>query len=299
MEKLKVHICPVGFEYQRILRGLRAYPCNILYLLESEINKKDYKKKNTPKFEKDKEIVDVSRGFAKRVKKSYEAIADVSIRQCSFIRYTKCIKNLTEVLKEIFAMQNNNRIVEGIWINIGTASKLFATAAMIVASFDPDRIHLFYVSSGNYTINLLFDKKQTRESIAEIYEENGLTYGKEGYEIVDVPVIKSVKLGELAKKFICEILEHANMDTENEIQSDWVSYQEILNGLGEKIDSKTVKEGRAIKMKYLHHVNQLLERKLIETKMDQREKIFRLTEQGIILALIAKNLPNGKDKFQS
>ncbi|MHA1765764.1 MAG: HFX_2341 family transcriptional regulator domain-containing protein [Promethearchaeota archaeon] len=295
MEKLKVHICPVGFEYQRILRGLRAYPCNILYLLESEISKKDYKNKNSRKFEKDKEIVSTSKKFANRVKKSYELIAEVSIRQCSFIRYTKCIKDLTEVIHDIFAMENNNQTVDGIWINIGTASKLFATAAMIVCSFDPERIHLFYVSSGNYTINLLFDEKQTRESIAKIYQENGLTYGKEGYEIVDVPVIKSVKLSLLAKNFICEILKYSKLDSQGEIQSDWVSYQDILNGLGEKIDEKTVNQGRAVKMKYLHHVNQLLERKFIEKKMESREKIFKLTVQGIIMALIAQNLPNGKD----
>ncbi|WP_457559017.1 HFX_2341 family transcriptional regulator domain-containing protein [Candidatus Harpocratesius sp.] len=298
MEKLKVHICPVGFEYQRILRGLRAYPCNILYVLQSEIKKDDYKKKKSKaKYKKDQVIVDISKNFARKVKESYEMIAEVFIRECSFIRYTKCIKNLTEVLKEIFALENDDRTVENVWINIGTASKLFATAAMIVASFDPDRIHLFYVSSSNYTINLLFDETQTRESIVDIYQKNGLTFGKDGYEIVDVPVIKSVKLSDLANRFICEILKYAEMqDKKGEIQSNWVSYLDILNGLGEKMDNKTVNQGRAIKMKYLHHVNLLDERKFIKIEKKNREKMFKLTEQGIIMALIAKNLHIGENK---
>ena len=299
MEKITVHISPVGFEYQRILRGLRAYPCSYIYLLQSEIKENEYNGNHKIKYEKDQEIVDLSRKFAKKVKKHYKDIADVEIRDCSFVRYTKAIKNITEILAEIFALENEKRVIDKIWINIGTASKLFATAAMIVASFMPQKFNLFYVSSGDYTVNLLFDKKQTRESIAKIYQDNGLTYGKDGYEIVEVPLIASVQLSDLANKIIIELLNSTEMQTKGDFVSNEVSYKDLLKGLGEKINKKLTKEqqtkaGRKTKMKYLHHINQLLERKLIETEIRKREKYFKLTEQGIILALIAKNLLSSK-----
>jgi DNA-binding transcriptional ArsR family regulator len=278
-----VQIAPVGFEFKRILAGIKYRPCNMVYLLTSQITQKN---------EFDEKLVKLSQEFTDRLvshlntSKTYEVIS----RDCSFIDYQTIIQNLCIIFKEIFKREDEFHIINEISINIGTATKLFVAAAMYLSSFFSNKIKLFYTNAKKYTINLLLDDKKSKKDILEIYKNEGMSYSDEDlkeYNIVEVPVSPIEKCPESVRNIILALNQLSANPTH-----DWVKLQEILIKLGENDDQST-------KMKYRYHFKFLLDRNLIEENKHGKLRRYRFSDSGKILATILSELNEYLDESKS
>jgi hypothetical protein len=287
----QVQIAPIGFEYKRVIAGFKFHPPNLIYLLYSKIESREYEEKK--KFQLDQILANLSEEFTKNLEEYFKTIIHIEVKtyECSFVIYKKLIKNLCDAIKEILDRETTERKVDAIWINIGTATKLFVNAAQYIASFMPDRIHLFYVQAHNYTINLLLDKECPREEIEAIYRAEGITYSKGAleadYSVEDLPVIPSQMTSKTANRILKLLFAHSSKNYD----SEWVSFANLLKELEKGSEKKPQSEIKSLKMKYHHHIQPLIDRKLIESDPHGREKRYRLTEQGTIFAIIVSTLP--------
>jgi hypothetical protein len=92
---------------------------------------------------------------------------------------------------------------------------------------------------------------------------------------------------EKANRILKLLLVHS---TEN-YDPECVGFADLLKELEKGFYKKSQQEIKSIKMRYHHHIKPLIDRKLIELEPQGREKRFRLTEQGIIFAIIVSTLP--------
>ncbi|HME50649.1 MAG TPA: DUF6293 family protein [Candidatus Lokiarchaeia archaeon] len=287
----RIQICPIGFEKPRVLRGIADHPCSIVYLLISVIKKEAYP--DDEHYDLHDKLVQLSTDFASKIeeklKKSGTYIPE--IMECSFINYKETIKGLCNVMKAIFKTHPRGKNLEGIWINIGTATPLLATAASYIASFKTDILHLFYTSASHYTINEILKPGAKIEDIVALYEENGSTFSSKegnGYGDVEIPVVPTERLSHDAESILLALSKHVDA----EFTPAFVSQTEILEACGEKItQAPSIDERRKIKMKYRRQFVTLLERHLIEpARSTGKERKYKLTELGVVQALILECL---------
>lgn len=285
---LKVQICPIGFEYKRVLAGLKAYPANTVYLLYSKIKKEEYDDRE--KKEKDDILERISQEFTEKLFNYLERTIHMDVKKCeiSFVLYTKLIKNLCDILGEIFQLGD----VDEIWINTSTGTKLFVAAGQYIASFRPDIIHLFYVRPHNYTINMLIDGKSTLDQIRQTFEDEGITYSDDGlekaYTTEQLPVIPTLIPSQEANQILKALLAHCSAD----FVPTWTPFKVLIEHLEpgfRQVTDRSYK--KSLKMKYHHHINKLIQRQLIQVETEGREKKYILTKQGVIFAIIASTIP--------
>ncbi len=263
-----VQICPVGFEFHRILEGVRIHPSNVLYLLRSF-------KKEVKRGDPDAKLIEIANNYVEKLYEHFkqsDTFTEVHVRDTRIISYMEAIRELCEIIKIELDMGD----VETIYINTSTSNKLFVSVAMYVGSFFPGIIKLFYLRSSRYTINHLLDDDLDKEEIKNIFTELGMTYKKEGetYHNIDIPV------------YPIQILSNENqviLKTLNELigeKDDWVTFMSLLSKMGEEEKDKTTK------MRYSHHIKKLKQQILLEEKVHGRQKSYKLTEAGKILGLI-------------
>jgi len=289
---LKVQICPIGFEYKRVLAGLQYHPPNLIYLLYSQIEKTDYRDDDR-KYRLDEKLVTLSQEFTDKLENYFKSqiYLEVKTYECSFTKYKKLMAKLCDVIHEIFQREIKGEVIDEIWFNIGTATKLFVSAAQYIASFRVDKIHLFYVSAHNYTINELLLEDLSKEDIEKLFREEGISFSSrallDDYSLENVPVVSSQQTTEQANAILKVLLEQINENFE----SKWVSFTNILNKLEQGLEKRSREEIKSLKMKYHHHVKQLKDRRLIEEESHGRQKRYKLTEEGIIFAMIITSIP--------
>ena len=177
-----VQICPVGFEYHRVLEGLRIHPSNVIYLLRSF-------KKEVRKDDPDKKLISIANGYVKKLYdhfKQSDTYTEIIVRDTNITSYSKAIEELCLIIKREFEIGKTERI----YINISTSNKLFVSAAMYVGSFFSEKIQLFYLRSSRYTINHLLDESYEKDEIKKLFIDYGMTYKQEGeeYKNVDIPL---------------------------------------------------------------------------------------------------------------
>lgn len=281
---LIIQICPIGFELQRIIAGVQFHPANLIYLLESDIKSKDYKKEKDRKL--DEKLVDLSKYFTGKLK-DVLGPQKIETAPCSFIRYQEMVRDLCAIMKDIHKKKADDDQIKEIWINVSTGTKLFVAAAMFLASFKTEIIHLFYVNAQNYTINMVLDDDTTKEQIKDTYEKKGISYsnnGTSGYKIVDIPVVPSEQVLTTERKILTILYEKVD----DEFKPDWVNLEAILENFVKNLHDMKGDAIRAIKMKYRHNFTKLLERELIEEEKHGRRKRYKLTDRGVIMAIIQK-----------
>lgn len=276
-----VQICPVGFEFDRIIEGVRIHSCNVIYLLKSV---KKIEKESHP----NKRLIEISNMFVSKLKNHFKStkICTPIVREANVVTLEKTIEELCSIVKEEVEQYNTKEI----WINISPSTKLFVSAAMYVGAFYPKMIHLFYIDARHYTINLLLEDipqdsiKAKYENIKYKYENLGISYKKdeESYKNIDVPSYTMEILKDY-KKNILVMLKQMIDSTREEL----VSFKNLLSELGEdKYNKKT-------KVRYGHHITYLKKRNWVYERKDypdKREKKYGLTPEGRILAIIHTHL---------
>ena len=112
------------------------------------------------------------------------------------------------------------------------------------------------------------------------FNKKGMTYKKNetSYEIVQIPSypIDLNLLKENKKKILKNIKELSESS-----KIEWVSLMQILGKI-----QKGDPHDRKIKMRYHNHFKYLKQRGYIDEKIPIKEKYYKLTKQGEILALI-------------
>ena len=267
----RVQICPVGFEYERVIEGVNKYPSNVIYLLKS------YKRLDNAN-QSTKKMIKIAETFVNSLKEHFEStkICSPVIVKTNITKLEDMIKELCKIIKEEL-----EKDVSQIFINISTANKLFVSAAMYVGSFFPEKIKLFYLSASDYIINdLIYDEiKSIPEFIAK-FNEKGMTYkrNENSYEIVKVPTYPiDLNLLKENKKKILKSIRELSESSNNE----WVTLMKILGRI-----QKDDPHDKKIKMRYNNHFKYLRQRGYIDEKIPIKEKHYKLTKQGDILALI-------------
>ena len=267
----RIQICPVGFEYERVIEGVNKFPSNVIYLLKSYKRLEDSTQST-------KKMVEIAESFVNSLKQHFE-----STKICSPVVVKTNITKLEDMIRElcIIIKKELEKDVSQIFINNSTANKLFASAAMYVASFYPDKIKIFYLSASDYIINDLIyeDITSISEFIAK-FNKKGMTYKKNenSYKIVQVPSypIDLNLLKEKKKKILISIRKLSETS-----KNEWVSLMRILGDI-----QKEDPHDKKIKMRYHNHFKYLKQRGFIKEKIPIKEKYFKLTKQGEILALI-------------
>ncbi|MFX0074116.1 MAG: DUF6293 family protein, partial [Candidatus Hermodarchaeota archaeon] len=124
-----VQICPVGFEYQRILEGLRIHPSNVVYLLRSFKNEID-------EADPDKKLIEIANNYVQKLNKHLadtKTFINVIVTDTTIIDYKKSIEELCKIIREELYSFHADQI----FINVSTSNKLFVGSAMYVGSFFP------------------------------------------------------------------------------------------------------------------------------------------------------------------
>lgn len=249
-------ICPVGLEFDRVAAG-RKYPVNFLHIVHSKPGERGV----------DGEATIFANKVIKTAFSPYkEWITDV-------LDLRECIKTLKEIVEE-------EKDAKRIYINVGTCSKIFAIAAIYVASLEPNRITLFYPKADVYIVMDViktikdalegeFEKhKKDLEELVELYESHGWTMcnqskgkGFYDFDIIDVPIIPFKPLGRLQKRILTELYEKESFN----------SISDLIMALGKKRFSEQ-SVSRALR--------QLQGLGLVEVLGTKREKTPRITLAG-------------------
>jgi len=264
----KVHIAPVGFEFDRIIEGVVHHPCNVIYFLKSY-------KELTSEADPDKEMIEIAKRYVDNLEAHF-----INSRICTPIVIETLLIQLEPIIEElcrIISKEINEYHADEIWINVSTSTKLFVSAAMYVGSFKHELVKLFYIDASHYTVNDLFNPEIKKKEIREKFEKYGITYkeNEESYRNIDVPVYPTEVLTEQKK----DILKALRKLTHGDV-GEMITFMNLLKELGQDPYDKT------IKMKYGHHIRALKARNFMIEKTHGRQKKFGLTHEGQILGLI-------------
>lgn len=265
----KVQICPVGFEFDRVIKGVNEHSCNIIYLLKSV-------KRTSKKGHPNKRLIEIADTFVKKLEVHFNQtkICMPIVREANIVTLEKTIEELCEIIKT----EVENEGTREIWINISTSTKLFVSAAMYVAAFYPKIIHLFYLDARYYTVNLLLEETTNKEEISEKFQNKGISYeeDEESYKNVNVPTFTMKILKDIKKDIIITLKRVIGSNKE-----EMVSFKNLLKELGQDSTDKK------IKVRYGHHLSQLEKRNWIyERPYQGRQKQFGLTPEGRIMGII-------------
>ena len=265
----KVQICPVGFEFDRVIKGVSEHSCNVIYLLKSvkKIRKEDHPNKR---------LIEIANTFVKKLEDHFNStkICMPIVREANVVTLEKTIEELCKIIK----IEVEKEGTKEIWINISTSTKLFVSAAMYVAAFYPQIINLFYLDARYYTVNLLLEEGTKKEDIAEKFQDKGISYeeDEESYKNINVPSYTTEILKDIKKDVIVTLKRVIDSN-----KGEMVSFKNLLKELGEDPDNKK------IKVRYGHHLSYLEKRNWIyEKPLYGRQKQFGLTPEGRILSII-------------
>ncbi len=262
-----VQICPVGFEFDRVIEGVKQHSCNIIYLLKSV---KPTKKESHP----NKKLIEIANTFVEKLKKHFlnTKICEPIVKEANVITLEKTVEELCKIIKNEIEQEKT----EEIWINISTSTKLFASAAMYVSAFYPGIINLFYLDARHYTINLLLEDID-KETITKKFQDFGISYKKDenSYKSIAVPTYSMVALKDYKRKIITTLKKMIDITGQ-----ETVSFMNLLRELGEKENDKK------IKVRYGHHIAFLKKRNWVFEKNKGRENYYGLTPEGRILSII-------------
>ena len=276
----KVQICPVGFEFDRVIKGVNEHSCNVIYLLRSV---KKIKKEDHP----NKRLIEIANTFVKKLEEHFNStkICMPIVRETNVVTLEKTIEELCQIIKKEVEEEGTKEI----WINISTSTKLFVSAAMYVGAFYPKIIHLFYLDARHYTINLLLEEGTKKEDITKKFQDKGISYEKneESYKNINVPTYTMKILKDIKKNIIIILKRIIDGD-----KVEMVSFKNLLKELGEDIYDKK------IKVRYGHHLSHLEKWNWIyEKPLHGRQKQFGLTPEGRILGIIHSYLKEEGEIF--
>ncbi len=175
-QERNILIVPIGLEIDRVIKGCKMYPINIIYLLHNPLSK-------STKYA----VEEYSNRFTKKVKnilnKSFNLISEEIVNLGSF---ESCLEGLNRILEK----EQITARLQHIYINISTASKIFAIASYIFASREPKLFTLFYLQANEYILlEHLRNKNSNLEQLEKNFMEVGLTTGE--FLIKEVPILKT------------------------------------------------------------------------------------------------------------
>jgi len=262
-----VQICPVGFEFDRVIEGAREHSCNVLYLLKSI-------KKTARDTHPNRKLIEIANMFVKKLEDHFNStkICKPIVRETNIVTLEKTIEELCKIVKDEVEQQETKEI----WINISTSTKLFVAAAMYVGAFYPKIIKLFYLDARHYTVNLLLEDMD-KQSITEKFQNYGLSYKKDedSYKSIDVPTYTMEILKNYKRNIIIVLKKLIDLT-----KKETVSFMNLLEELGEK------KNDKKIKVRYGHHISYLKKRNWLFEKSPGRQNFYGLTPEGRILSII-------------
>lgn len=276
-----VQICPVGFEYDRVIEGAFVHSCNHIYLLKSV-------KRNKGENDPNRRLTEISDMFINKLEDQFDKskLCKPIVREVNITSLEKIVEELCLIIKEEVEQHETKEI----WINVSTSSKLFVPAAMYVGAFYPDIIHLFYLDARHYTVNLLLSKEDLQLDdyidISKKYKELGISYKEnEGsYKNINLPSYTIEILKGYKKNILVMLRKMIGSDLQK-----MVTFINLLSQLGEDLN-QDIKIVKKIKVRYGHHIAYLKKRKWVYEKRHGTQKKYGLTQEGSILSLIYTHL---------
>ena len=267
-----VQICPIGFEFDRVIEGVKVHSCNIIYLLKSI-------KKTVNEDDPNKLLLKIANSFVNKLEKHFleTKICEPIVRETNVVTLEKTVEELCLIIKEEVEIYGTKEI----WINISTSTKLFVSAAMYVGAYYPKFIHLFYLDARHYTANLLLDATTTKEEIAQKFKDYGITYkdSEKSYQGITVPSYTMDALKELKKDVIVTLKKMIDATGQ-----EMVTFINLLKELGKEPSDKT------IKVRYGHHISYLKSHNWVYEKKHGQQRKYGLTPEGRILSIIHTHL---------
>lgn len=177
IQQRNVLIVPIGLERDRVIQSYRVFPANIIYLLYSSSNQKDHVG------------VDYYSDFFREsvYKELKEKFLEVQIERCNFGSFEDSIR----IINDIYQKEAKSNVLNRIFINISTASKIFAISSYIFASQHDQFTELFYMATSSYTLLDHLKFQGSKEDLKKDFLEHGLTKGP--YQIIRIPVLKTIQ----------------------------------------------------------------------------------------------------------
>lgn len=193
-------IVPVGLEKDRILESVQKIPINKIYLLtdtnliEKEPETLNFLKKITKKFFNDIQKI-WGPVFGNNLKLINVSLSDLEI--------------VIEIVGKIIKSEIDNDLECKIFINISTATKIFAVICSQIASIFPKNVIPFYLGTQNYLFPYEKDK-EVSEALTDSNEfiKHGLT--TKPYTMVEIPVLPIIELNQIARQILNELAKKQN-----------------------------------------------------------------------------------------
>lgn len=200
-------IVPIGLEVSRVIEGCKSYPVNVIYLLY-----------NPSKGNEKYAVEQFSHQFANLVKTkirtSFNLIEEEKVNLGRF--YESFGK-----LQEIYQKEQKTGLLNNIYINISTASKVFATAASLFASLHSENCIIFYLKTNNYVLlEYLAKKGKSKGELETKFKETGLTKGP--FTIEEIPILPVTWFKDEEAKVLQVIAQHPKYE----------SLQDLIKELG-------------------------------------------------------------------
>lgn len=267
-----VQICPIGFEFDRVIEGVKEHSCNIIYLLKSI-------KKTVNKDDPNKLLLKIANSFVSKLEKHFleTKICEPIVRETNVVTLEKTVEELCLIIKEEIEIHGTKEI----WINISTSTKLFVSAAMCVGAYYPKIVHLFYLDARHYTANLLLNDSMTKKEIAQKFKDYGITYkeSEKSYKGIAVPSYTTDALKDLKKDVIVTLKKMIDATGQ-----EMVTFINLLRELGKEPSDKK------IKVRYGHHISYLKSHNWVYEKKHGQQRKYGLTPEGRILSIIHTHL---------
>ncbi|UYP46394.1 hypothetical protein NEF87_002679 [Candidatus Lokiarchaeum ossiferum] len=210
VEERNILVVPIGLENERVVKSCQIYPVNVIYLLKSNFeSNSDHKEKNSSQWG----IEQYSKTIASEVIKKFEnTFFEIQPKNC----HLGSLPSTISILNDIYEIEQKKGKLNKIYINISTASKLFAIGAYIFASQFPDICKLFYLATNNYLLlEHLKSEKGDLEKLKTEFRKFGLTKGP--FKVVNIPILKSDPFSTDEKRLINYLAQFDHINSIKEI----------------------------------------------------------------------------------
>jgi hypothetical protein len=195
MIERRIMIVPIGLEKDRIIEGFLKYPVNVIYFLHN--SKRDDKLEIllSKHPQSTAGVYNYSELFFNKIKEEFKRdfmeYHDNNIRLNSF-------SESISILNQIFDWETKKENFTHIYINISTASKIFAIAAYIFSCYHQEKCTPFYLDTDTYVILNHLDTDSSIQELRDNFLDCGLTSGP--YCVQELPLIPIQKFNKFELK---------------------------------------------------------------------------------------------------
>ncbi len=256
---------PIGLEFDRVIESVQFVPITKIYILR-DVDLQTHQKK--------KALLKYTDYFFEKIHETWTPLFknNLILKEIDVTNQDAIIN----ILGQIILNEINQSQFCKIYVNVSTSTKLFGIIACNIASFFPQNIIPFYLSTSNYLFtNIVEGKGDLKE-----FRKHGLTKGP--YGLIQVPILPNIKLNKVAKNILYKISE--NLEEKNDNVKKSYNLREIADLLNLEYTDQSVRQ------KISYWIKKLQNLYFINDTFDGNRHNIMITRPGILFIKLLKAL---------